>query len=46
MPSATLIKPPPIDPSKSAIENVLELTHLTDIGPVSFFLVHISYILN
>lgn len=33
--SATLIKPPPVDPSKSAIENVLELTELTDIGPVS-----------
>ncbi|MCJ1405778.1 hypothetical protein MMC11_009008 [Xylographa trunciseda] len=33
MSSATLIKPPPIDPSKSPIENVLELTTLKDIGP-------------
>ncbi|RFU24201.1 hypothetical protein B7463_g12142, partial [Scytalidium lignicola] len=29
----TLVKPPPVDPSKSAIENVLDLTALTDIGP-------------
>ncbi|MCJ1377841.1 hypothetical protein MMC17_000937 [Xylographa soralifera] len=33
MPSATLIKPPPIDSSKSPIENVLDLTTLVDIGP-------------
>ena len=33
--SGTLIKPPPVDPSKSAIETVLELTELRDIGPVS-----------
>lgn len=32
---ATLIKPPRVDPSKSAIENVLELTPLSAIGPVS-----------
>ena len=32
--SGTLIKPPAIDPSKSQIENVLELTPITDIGPV------------
>ncbi len=32
---ATLIKPPPLDPNKSSIENVLELTPLSDIGPVS-----------
>jgi hypothetical protein len=31
---ATLVRPPPIDPQKSAIENVLELTELGDIGPV------------
>lgn len=30
----TLVKPPPVDPSKSAIENVLELTELSAIGPV------------
>ncbi|KAL9123042.1 MAG: hypothetical protein Q9187_000393, partial [Circinaria calcarea] len=36
MPSATLVKPPPIDPTKSAIENVLELTPLADIGPDIF----------
>lgn len=29
----TLVKPRPLDPSKSAIENVLELTELTSIGP-------------
>ncbi|KAI9741731.1 MAG: hypothetical protein M1834_000117 [Cirrosporium novae-zelandiae] len=29
----TLVRPPPLDPSKSAIENVLELTPLLDIGP-------------
>lgn len=28
---STLIRPPPVDPSKSAIENVLELTQLVDI---------------
>ncbi|MCJ1434214.1 hypothetical protein MMC27_003581 [Xylographa pallens] len=33
MPLVTLIKPPPIDPSKSPIENVLDLTPLADIGP-------------
>ncbi|KAI9849149.1 MAG: hypothetical protein M1837_005379 [Sclerophora amabilis] len=32
----TLIKPPPVDPSKSVIENVLELTALADIGPDIF----------
>jgi len=32
---ATLVKPPAIDPEKSAIENVLELTELAAIGPVS-----------
>jgi hypothetical protein len=30
----TLVKPPPLDPSKSAIENVLELTELSAISPV------------
>ena len=30
----TLVKPPPIDPSKSSIENVLELTELSAIAPV------------
>jgi hypothetical protein len=30
----TLVKPKPIDPSKSAIENVLELRELSAIGPV------------
>ena len=30
----TLVKPPPVDPSKSAIENVLELIELSAIGPV------------
>jgi hypothetical protein len=42
----TLVKPPPDDPSKSAIENVLELTELAAIAPVcsllkSFDLPHI-----
>lgn len=31
----TLVRPPPLDPMKSAIENVLELTELKQIGPVS-----------
>ena len=30
----TLVPPPPINPSKSAIENVLELTELAAIAPV------------
>jgi len=33
---ATLIKPPPIDRSQSIIENVLELTQLSDIDPDLF----------
>lgn len=33
---ATLIRPPPVDHSQSAIENVLELTQLTDIDPDLF----------
>ncbi|KAI9751404.1 MAG: hypothetical protein M4579_006087 [Chaenotheca gracillima] len=33
---ATLVRPPPIDPSKAVIENVLELTSLGDIGPDIF----------
>jgi acyl-CoA thioesterase 8 len=34
--SGTLIRPPPADPSKSQIENVLELTPIADIGPDIF----------
>ena len=34
MPGATLVRPPPVDPSKSPIETVLELRTLNDIGPV------------
>lgn len=33
---STLIRPPAVDPSKSAIENVLELTQLSDIDPNLF----------
>ncbi|KAI9721778.1 MAG: hypothetical protein M1812_002113 [Candelaria pacifica] len=33
---ATLIRPPPVDPKRSSIENVLELTPLSDIGPDIF----------
>jgi acyl-CoA thioesterase 8 len=33
---ATLIRPPPIDHSQSTIENVLELTQLSDIDPDLF----------
>ncbi|PQE21233.1 hypothetical protein CJF32_00006384 [Rutstroemia sp. NJR-2017a WRK4] len=33
---ATLVKPPPPDPSKSAIENVLELRELNQIAPDTF----------
>ncbi|KAE8450277.1 hypothetical protein EG329_006705 [Mollisiaceae sp. DMI_Dod_QoI] len=32
----TLVRPPPLDPSKSAIENVLELTELSAIAPDIF----------
>jgi hypothetical protein len=32
---STLIKPPPPDESRSLMENTLELTHLSDIDPVS-----------
>jgi hypothetical protein len=32
----TLIKPPPDDPNKSPIENVLEVTELAVLGPVSY----------
>jgi len=35
MPGPTLIRPPPLDPAKSPMENVLELLTLKDIGPVS-----------
>lgn len=31
---STLVRPPPLDPSKSSIENVLELTGLKAFGPV------------
>lgn len=31
----TLFESPPLDPSKAPIENVLELTPVLDIGPVS-----------
>ena len=37
----TLVKQPPLDPSKSAIENVLELTELSAIAPVRDF-IHVS----
>ncbi|KAF2183712.1 Thioesterase/thiol ester dehydrase-isomerase [Zopfia rhizophila CBS 207.26] len=33
---STLIRPPPLDPSQSAIENLLELTQLSDIDPDLF----------
>ncbi|KAI4251639.1 MAG: hypothetical protein LQ352_004733 [Teloschistes flavicans] len=36
MPGPTLIRAPPPDPDKSVIENVLELTPLTNIGPDIF----------
>lgn len=32
---ATIFEPPPLDGSKAPIENVLELTPVVDIGPVS-----------
>ena len=31
----TLFEPPPADDSKAPIENVLELTPILDLGPVS-----------
>lgn len=33
----TLVKPPPEDPTKAPIENVLDVTELSVLGPVSFF---------
>jgi hypothetical protein len=30
----TIFEPPPLDNSKAAIENVLDLTPISDIGPV------------
>ena len=33
---ATLIRPPPVDAAQSNIENVLELTQLSDIDPDLF----------
>ncbi|KAL2038917.1 hypothetical protein N7G274_008257 [Stereocaulon virgatum] len=36
MPGATLVRPPPVDPSKSPMETVLELRTLSDIGPDTF----------
>lgn len=35
MPRPTLIRNPVVDPSKSAVENLLELTELYEFGPVS-----------
>lgn len=32
--SATLFKPPPLDPTKAPVENVLELTPVIDVGKV------------
>jgi hypothetical protein len=32
----TLVRPPPEDPNKSPIENVLEVTELAVLGPVSY----------
>lgn len=34
----TLVKPPPEDPNKSPIENVLEVTELAVLGPVSTYM--------
>lgn len=34
----TIFEPPPLDSSKAAIENVLDLTPISDIGPVRFSL--------
>lgn len=33
----TLVKPPPLDSTKAQIENALELTDLSVIGPVRSF---------
>lgn len=35
MPGPTLVPPKPMDPSKAPMENVLELTSLATIAPVS-----------
>jgi len=34
MSGSTIVKPPPEDPAKSPIENVVEVTELTALGPV------------
>jgi hypothetical protein len=36
---ATIMKPPPDDPSKAPIENILEITELGVLGPVRFALI-------
>ncbi|KAL8715560.1 MAG: hypothetical protein Q9220_000896 [cf. Caloplaca sp. 1 TL-2023] len=36
MPGPTLVRAPPVDPAKSVIENVLELTALTSVAPDIF----------
>lgn len=46
MPRSTLIRAPPVDPSKSPLENSLELTTLSDIGPVSLPLYADQYCLT
>lgn len=40
MPRPTLIRAPPVDPSKSPLENSLELTTLSDVGPDVFTNTH------
>jgi len=43
---STLVREPPLDPSKSAIENVLELRELAAIAPVRRSLAFISFSAN
>lgn len=43
MPRTTLIRSPAVDPSKSPIENVLELTELYEFGPVRRPLLQLVY---
>lgn len=38
----TLVDPPPQDPSKAPIENVLELTPVVDLGPVRTLMLHVD----
>ena len=43
MPGPTLVPPKPVDASKAPMENVLELTSLSIIAPVSLIIRHMTF---